>query len=108
MDPNHKRQSICPQCWENDWWKHNCKKGFQPLKYTQTQYRIYHLMQDALLSISGLKTHFFTDRGIVKAVDAVDFEIGKHEIVGLVGESGSGKSTLGLSIMKLVRPPGKI
>lgn len=70
--------------------------------------KLHALMQDALVSITGLKTHFFTERGIVKAVDDVDFAIGKREIVGLVGESGSGKSTLGLSIMRLVSPPGKI
>lgn len=61
----------------------------------------------SLLKVENLKTHFKTDNGIVKAVDGVDLEIEKGEIVGIVGESGSGKSVTCLSIMKLIpEPPG--
>jgi peptide/nickel transport system ATP-binding protein len=62
----------------------------------------------ATLSVSGLKTHFFTRAGVVKAVDGVDFEIGPGEVLGLVGESGSGKSITGFSIIGLIDPPGRV
>ncbi len=61
-----------------------------------------------LLEIKGLKTYFFTEDGIVKAVDGVDFNVKKGEILGLVGESGCGKSVTALSIMQLIRDPGRI
>lgn len=61
-----------------------------------------------LLEVSGLYTSFKTDEGIVRAVDGVDFEVRKGEILGIVGESGCGKSVTSLSIMRLIRPPGKI
>ena len=61
-----------------------------------------------LLEIEGLRTHFFTKAGIVKAVDDVSFTVMKGEVLGLVGESGSGKSMTGYSIMGLVDPPGRI
>ena len=61
-----------------------------------------------LLEIKGLKTYFYTEDGIVKAVDGVDFYVQKGEILGLVGESGCGKSLTALSIMQLIRKPGRI
>ncbi|SMC95141.1 ABC transporter ATP-binding protein [Rhizobium sp. RU36D] len=61
-----------------------------------------------LLSIKGLKTHFATRAGVVKAVDGVDIELGRGEILGLVGESGSGKSITGFSILGLIDPPGRV
>jgi oligopeptide/dipeptide ABC transporter ATP-binding protein len=64
---------------------------------------------EPLLKVSGLKTHFFTEEGVVKAVDGVDFEIPRGGILGIVGESGCGKSITSLSIMRLVaEPQGKI
>ncbi len=66
-------------------------------------------MQDNLLQINGLKTHFFTRNKVVKAVDGVDLTIKKGETLGVVGESGSGKSITAMSIMGLIpQPPGKI
>ncbi|MFT6912394.1 MAG: peptide/nickel transport system ATP-binding protein [Paracoccaceae bacterium] len=62
----------------------------------------------ATLEVKGLRTHFFTRAGVVKAVDGVDFTVGKGEIMGLVGESGSGKSITGFSILGLIDPPGRI
>ncbi len=62
-----------------------------------------------LLSVHDLRTHFFTDAGVVKAVDDVSFAIDRGQTLGLVGESGCGKSVMSLSLMRLVSdPPGKI
>ncbi len=63
---------------------------------------------EVLLEVRGLKTYFFTEDGVVKAVDGVDFDVHKGEIVAIVGESGCGKSVTSLSIMRLVGIPGKI
>jgi peptide/nickel transport system ATP-binding protein len=61
-----------------------------------------------LLQVDGLRMHFFTKAGVVKAVDDVSFQLERGRILGLVGESGSGKSMTGYSIMGLVDPPGRI
>ena len=62
-----------------------------------------------ILNISGLRTHFHTREGIIKAVDGVDLTLSRGEVLGLVGESGCGKSVTALSILGLVSsPPGKI
>ena len=61
-----------------------------------------------LLDIKNLKTYFYTEDGIVRAVDGVDLRVYPGEIVGLVGESGCGKSVTSLSIMRLISTPGKI
>lgn len=61
-----------------------------------------------VLSVEGLKAHFFTRAGVVKAVDGVDFTLQRGEVMGLVGESGSGKSVTGFAILGLVDPPGRI
>lgn len=66
-------------------------------------------MEDLLLQVKDLKTYFYTDDGVVKAVDGIDFTIKKGETLGMVGESGCGKSVSALSILQLVQdPPGKI
>ena len=61
-----------------------------------------------VLEVQGLKTHFFTRAGVIKAVDGVDFSLARGEILGLVGESGSGKTVAGFSLLGLVDPPGRI
>jgi oligopeptide/dipeptide ABC transporter ATP-binding protein len=61
-----------------------------------------------LLEIEGLKTHFFTKDGVVKAVDGVSFSIDFGGTLGVVGESGCGKSITALSVMRLIERPGKI
>ncbi|MBW1939748.1 MAG: ATP-binding cassette domain-containing protein, partial [Deltaproteobacteria bacterium] len=61
-----------------------------------------------LLEVRGLETHFFTEDGIVKAVDGVDLHVCRGEVLGLVGESGCGKSVTALSIMRLISEPGRI
>jgi oligopeptide/dipeptide ABC transporter ATP-binding protein len=61
-----------------------------------------------LLEVRNLKTYFYTEDGVVKAVDGVDFTVKPGQVLGLVGESGCGKSVTSLSIMRLISPPGKI
>jgi len=61
-----------------------------------------------LLEVRNLKTYFYTEDGIVKAVDGVDIEVYPGEVLGIVGESGCGKSVTSLSIMRLIGQPGKI
>ena len=65
-------------------------------------------MTDNLLEVTNLKTHFFTDEGVVKSVDGVTFSIPRGKNLCIVGESGSGKSVTARSIMQIVPRPGKI
>ena len=66
-------------------------------------------MSEGLLRLEDLKTHFFTDDGVVRAVDGVTYDLGERETLAVVGESGSGKSVTALSILRLVaEPPGRI
>ena len=62
-----------------------------------------------LLQVKDLRTYFYTESGVAKAVDGVDLDIMQGEVLGLVGESGSGKSVTALSILRLIPdPPGRI
>ena len=63
---------------------------------------------NVLLDIRDLRTYFYTQDGVVKAVDGVSFHVKRGEVVGLVGESGCGKSVTSFSILRLVGYPGKI
>jgi oligopeptide/dipeptide ABC transporter ATP-binding protein len=64
---------------------------------------------DLILEIKDLKTYFFLEKGIVKAVDGVNLKLGRKTTLGVVGESGCGKSITAMSIMRLIKePPGKI
>ena len=63
---------------------------------------------DSIFQIRGLKTQFFTSKGIVPAVDGVDITVKKGEAVGLVGESGCGKSMTAMSTMQLLQYPGRV
>lgn len=65
-------------------------------------------INDPVLEIKGLETHFFTRDGVVKAVDGVDLTVGRGEILGLVGESGCGKSVTSMSVLRLIQNPGEI
>lgn len=64
--------------------------------------------QKPLLEVRNLKTYFYTEDGVVRAVDGVDFYVNPSEVLGIVGESGCGKSVTALSIMRLISQPGKI
>jgi peptide/nickel transport system ATP-binding protein len=61
-----------------------------------------------ILEVRDLRTYYHTPRGPVKAVDGVSFDLLPGQRFGLIGESGSGKSTVALSLMRLIRPPGRI
>lgn len=61
-----------------------------------------------LLEVHDLKTHFFTEQGVVRAVDGVSCEVQRSRTLGVVGESGCGKSVTSLSILQLVQKPGRI
>ena len=61
-----------------------------------------------LLDVIDLKTYFFTEDGVVKAVDGVSLQVMDGEVLGLVGESGCGKSVTSISIMGLIDSPGRI
>jgi oligopeptide/dipeptide ABC transporter ATP-binding protein len=65
-------------------------------------------MADPLLSVRDLRTYFYTEGGVARSVDGVSFDIAPGETVGLVGESGCGKSVTALSLLRLVRSPGRI
>lgn len=66
-------------------------------------------MDQPMLEVKNLKTYFYTEDGVVPAVDGVDFALDKGDTLGIVGESGCGKSVTSLSIMRLIQsPPGKI
>ena len=65
-------------------------------------------MGQTLLQVDDLKTYFFTEAGVVKAVDGTSFTVNRGEPLGLVGESGSGKTVTALSILGVVPRPGKI
>ena len=60
------------------------------------------------LKVLGLKAYYFTDGGIIRAVDAINFEISDGQSLGIVGESACGKSTLGAALMQSIQSPGKI
>jgi len=61
-----------------------------------------------LLNVKGLKTYFYTEDGVVKAVDGVDFALRAGEVLGIVGESGCGKSVTSMSLLRLISEPGEI
>ena len=64
--------------------------------------------EDSRLRVEDLQVYYFTNRGRVRAVDDISFEISGNESIGIVGESASGKSTLGAAIIRSINPPGKI
>jgi len=67
-----------------------------------------HQTVNLMLTVTDLKTHFFTRKGTIKAVDGISFQLDKGETLGLAGESGCGKTTAALSLIRLVPSPGEV
>jgi peptide/nickel transport system ATP-binding protein len=65
-------------------------------------------MSETLLTVRDLRTYFYTEAGVARSVDGVSFDVAAGETVGLVGESGCGKSVTALSLLRLIRSPGRI
>ncbi len=63
---------------------------------------------DTLVDIQNLKTYFYTDEGVIRAVDDVSLRIPRGKTLGLVGESGCGKSVTAMSVIRLIASPGRI
>lgn len=64
--------------------------------------------KEIILDVQDLTTYFYTEEGVVHALEGVSFKINEGEVLGLVGETGCGKTVTALSILQLIRPPGKI
>lgn len=78
------------------------------MKNKQSQMKDSDSVEDPLLNVSGLTTHYSSEEGTVRAVEDVNFQVGRGETIGLVGESGCGKTTLGLSLLRGLPPQGDI
>ena len=65
-------------------------------------------LKDIVLEVEDLKTYFYTEEGVVKALEKISLEIKKGEVLGLVGETGCGKTVTALSILQIIRDPGVI
>ena len=61
-----------------------------------------------ILEIEDLHTYFYTEQGVVKAVNGVSYDVPKHSVVGVVGESGCGKSVTSMSVMRLIQGPSGV
>jgi len=83
------------------------QKAFEVYDKKQSE-EIRSVGNNVILNVQDLTTYFYTEEGIVKAVEGVSFKIQEGETLGLVGETGCGKSVTALSILQVVRPPGKI
>jgi oligopeptide/dipeptide ABC transporter ATP-binding protein len=99
------------------------KRIFQPQAVNQSELRLQEAFEiyekrwgekirvvgnHVILEVQDLTTYFYTEEGVVKAVEGVSFKINEGETLGLVGETGCGKSVTALSILQVIRPPGKI
>jgi oligopeptide/dipeptide ABC transporter ATP-binding protein len=80
----------------------------EALEFAKEQENGFQKGDSIILDVEDLTTYFYTEEGIVKAVEGVSFKILEGEVLGLVGETGCGKSVTALSILQLIRPPGKI
>ncbi|MFW9879998.1 MAG: ABC transporter ATP-binding protein, partial [Candidatus Thorarchaeota archaeon] len=87
--------------------KEKVRQALEPIEEFELEASL-NLGDSVILDVKDLTTYFYTEEGVVKAVEGVSFQIRQGEVVGLVGETGCGKSVTALSILRLVRPPGQI
>ncbi len=80
-------------------------EDYKNRKADESEYLTAMHSEDNILEIDELNTYFFTEQGVVKAVNGVSFDIPKHATVGIVGESGCGKSVTSMSVMRLLQGP---
>lgn len=80
-------------------------EAYKNRKAEESEYLTQMHSEDNILEIDNLHTYFFTEQGVVKAVNGVSFNIPKHATVGIVGESGCGKSVTSMSVMRLIQGP---
>ncbi len=80
-------------------------EAYKNRKAPESEYLTEMKDDSNILEIDDLHTYFFTEQGVVKAVNGVSFNIPKHATVGVVGESGCGKSVTSMSVMRLVQGP---
>ena len=80
-------------------------EAYKNRKADESEYLTEMHSEDNILEIDNLHTYFFTEQGVVKAVNGVSMDIPKHATVGLVGESGCGKSVTSMSVMRLIQGP---
>ncbi len=80
-------------------------EAFKNRKADPSEYTTQMRDEGNILEIDGLHTYFFTEQGVVKAVNGVSFDVPKNAVVGVVGESGCGKSVTSMSVMRLIQGP---
>ena len=80
-------------------------EAYKNRKADESEYLTEMRSEDNILEIDNLHTYFFTEQGVVKAVNGVSMDIPKHATVGIVGESGCGKSVTSMSVMRLIQGP---
>ena len=80
-------------------------EAYKNRKAEESEYLTEMRSEDNILEIDNLHTYFFTEQGVVKAVNGVSMDIPKHATVGIVGESGCGKSVTSMSVMRLIQGP---
>ena len=80
-------------------------EAYKNRKAEESEYLTEMHSEDNILEIDNLHTYFFTEQGVVKAVNGVSMNIPKHATVGIVGESGCGKSVTSMSVMRLIQGP---
>ncbi len=80
-------------------------EAYKKRKCEESEFLTQMKNPENLLEIEDLHTYFFTEQGVVKAVNGVSFDVPKHAVVGVVGESGCGKSVTSMSVMRLIQGP---